>query len=255
VLSPKSARKADELGYTNVKVYHDGMPLWKKGKNPLYSTAKSLADFNERGIPYVLIDVRPESEVSGGVIPGAVAIDPSALPESKGDFPKQKKAPLIIYSSSEADAEKAFAAVRGWGYKNTSILEGGVASWTAAGNALAGEAREKITYVPKPRPGAITSGDFRIITETSPADTVILDVRGTDETSEGMIKGAVNIPLPELAARLGEVPKNKMIVAQCNTGAQAEMAWNLLREKGFKSSWLNAKILVDPDGTWEVPED
>ena len=34
MLSPKSARKADELGYRNVKVYHDGLPAWKTVPSP-----------------------------------------------------------------------------------------------------------------------------------------------------------------------------------------------------------------------------
>lgn len=140
-------------------------PLEERQK-PLYSTVKSLADFNEKGIPYVLVDVRPEAEVSQGVIPGAVAIASSALPESKDDFSKEKTAPIIVYSSGEADAGKAFANLRGWGYKNASILEGGVASWAAAGNSLTGKAKEKIVYVPKPRPGEIGAADFRKITET-----------------------------------------------------------------------------------------
>lgn len=255
MLSPKSAGKADQLGYTNVKVYHDGMPVWKKGKNSVYSTVKSLQTSNKKEIPYVLVDVRNPSAVAGGVIPGAVSIPVDQLEGAKARFPKQKSAPVIIYAASEVDAVKAFGTVRGWGYKNASILEGGVEAWVSAGNSLDQTARDRIAYVPKPRPGEYSVDEFRKLADSGTPEAVILDVRGTDETSAGMLKSAVNIPLTELTERMSELPKDKNIVAQCNTGAQAEMAYNILTEAGYRSSWLNAKITINPDGSYEIVKD
>jgi rhodanese-related sulfurtransferase len=255
VLSPKSAGKADQLGYTNVKVYHDGMPVWKKGKHSVYSTVTSMQTSNKKEIPYVLVDVRDSSAAAGGVIPGAVSLPLGQLQGAKAQFPKQKGAPVIVYAASEAEAVKAFGTVRGWGYKNASILEGGMDAWVNAGNGLDPKAREKIAYVPKPRPGEFAVGEFRKLADSGSAEAVILDVRGTDETSAGMLKSAVNIPLTELTERMVELPKGKNIVAQCNTGAQAEMAYNLLTEAGYKTSWLNAKITIKPDGSYEIVKD
>jgi hypothetical protein len=50
------------------------------------------------------------------------------------------------------------------------------------------------------------------------------------------VKDAVNIPLPEPAVRLDEMPKNKTIIAQSNTGTQTGIAWNLRREKGSRAA-------------------
>ena len=192
-------------------------------------------------------------DTAGGFIPGAVALSHDQLEGRKGDFPKQKNAPVIVYGGGE-EAAAAFAVVRGWGYKNASILGGGVDAWVSAGNSLDGAAKEKITYVPKPRPGEMPVAEFRKAADSPSPGVVILDVRGADETSQGMIKGALNIPLTELEERVGDIPKDKKIVAQCNTGAQAEMAYNLLRESGFDAAWLNAKITITADGTYTIED-
>lgn len=44
---------------------------------------------------------------------------------------------------------------------------------------------------------------------------VIVDVRGADSYNAGHIKGARLIPLNEIEARVGELPRNKMIVTYC----------------------------------------
>lgn len=192
-------------------------------------------------------------DTAGGFIPGAVALSLDRLEGMKGAFPKQKKAPVLVYGSGE-EAVTAFSTIRGWGYKNASILDGGVDAWVSAGNGLDGSAQEKIAYVPKPRPGEMPVAEFKKAADAASPVVVILDVRGSDETSQGMIKGALNIPLTELEERSGDLPRDKKIVAQCNTGAQAEMAYNLLREAGFDVAWLNAKITVTADGSYVIED-
>ena len=199
----------------------------------------------------MLVDVRKDN--AGGFIPGAVALSLDRLEGMKGAFPKQKKAPVIVYGGGE-EAAMAFSTIRGWGYKNASILEGGVEAWGSAGNSLDGTAKEKIGYVPKPRPGEMAVTEFRKAADSAAPGVVILDVRGTDETSQGMIKGALNIPLTELEERSGDIPRGKKIVAQCNTGAQAEMAYNILREAGLDVAWLNAKITITADGSYTIED-
>ena len=46
-------------------------------------------------------------------------------------------------------------------------------------------------------------------------DTVVLDVRPDPEYAGGHLPGAVHIPLDQLAARLGELPRDREIVAYC----------------------------------------
>ncbi|MEV8637099.1 rhodanese-like domain-containing protein [Streptosporangium sp. NPDC051023] len=61
-----------------------------------------------------------------------------------------------------------------------------------------------------------------------PAADVVLDVRMTGEWRAGHIDGALHIPLPELPARLAEVPDGTVWV-HCGSGYRAAAAASLLR--------------------------
>ena len=67
-----------------------------------------------------------------------------------------------------------------------------------------------------------------------------------------MIKGAINIPSDEIARRLEELPKDKLIITECPTGTRAEMAYTILKEKGYQIKFLDAKVAVNEDGTFEL---
>ncbi len=43
-------------------------------------------------------------------------------------------------------------------------------------------------------------------------EPLIIDVRGPEEYQAGHVSGAVNIPVGELAGRLGEVPQGRLAV-------------------------------------------
>ncbi|MGP3965310.1 MBL fold metallo-hydrolase [Nonomuraea sp. 3N208] len=64
-----------------------------------------------------------------------------------------------------------------------------------------------------------------------PAPDVVLDVRMTGEWQEGHIEGAAHIPLPDLPARLAEVPDGTVWV-HCGSGYRAAAATSLLRRAG-----------------------
>jgi rhodanese-related sulfurtransferase/biotin operon repressor len=70
----------------------------------------------------------------------------------------------------------------------------------------------------------------------------VVDVRPAEEYAAGHIPGAINIPLPELQKRLGDLPKRKEIVAYCR-GPYCLMSFSAvqtLRSKGFKARRLEA---------------
>lgn len=68
-------------------------------------------------------------------------------------------------------------------------------------------------------------------------EVVVLDVREDAELVEtGTVKGAIHIPLGQLEARLGELPKDKVILTACRSGGRASRALALLESKGFKTA-------------------
>ena len=64
-------------------------------------------------------------------------------------------------------------------------------------------------------------------------DTVILDVRTVEEYEDGHFDGAVNIPVDELRARMGELDKSKKYLVSCWVGGRAWNACNILAQNGF----------------------
>ena len=55
------------------------------------------------------------------------------------------------------------------------------------------------------------------------------------------------IKLDDLAQKLGDLPKDKKIVAHCSTGVRAEMAYNLLKKAGFNAGYVKAKVDFDKE--------
>jgi rhodanese-related sulfurtransferase len=255
-LTPSSAKKAEKLGYTNVKMFVDGMPEWKKHGNPVASNKANLKELIEKDIPHVLIDVRAADIAVKGHIKGAVNIPLKELEALEDKFPAQKNAPIIIYCDLEKLSQDAFKIVRKWGYSNASYLAGGIDGWEKAGNSVfAGELKQNIVYVPKPRPGEIAVEEFMKIAESIAADKLILDVRDEDEAAEGMIKGAKNIPTQDVGKRVAEIPKDREIIAHCSTGVRAEIAYNVLKDAGYKVRFLNANMKVDKSGKYEIAKE
>jgi hydroxyacylglutathione hydrolase len=62
---------------------------------------------------------------------------------------------------------------------------------------------------------------------------LVLDVRTAGEYSDAHIHGAVHIPLSRLAARVGEVPSERAVVAYCASGYRSSIASSMLRREGL----------------------
>ncbi|MGN6132202.1 MAG: rhodanese-like domain-containing protein [Nocardioidaceae bacterium] len=64
-------------------------------------------------------------------------------------------------------------------------------------------------------------------------DVQLVDVRNAGETEAGMLPGAVNIPLAQLARRAGELDPSRPTVLYCAGGWRSSVAGSLLRRRGF----------------------
>jgi rhodanese-related sulfurtransferase len=241
-LSPMASQMAEQWGYSRVKVYHDGAPVWKKSGNILLTTRTYL---QKRKGNYVLIDTREFEKATQGHIPGAVSLTLQEIPEHKDRFPLDRQAPIILYSQNTARSrlQTTVQTIRSWGYKNVSVLDQGFQGWVAAGEEVEkGQPEKDIVYQPKPLPGEISNQEFAMIIENKPEDKVILDVRTPSEVAAGSLPSAEQIPLDELQLRMNELPRDKEIIAYCSTGMRAEMAYNMLKKEGYKARFLNNTI-------------
>ena len=74
------------------------------------------------------------------------------------------------------------------------------------------------------------------------AELHLLDVREPDEWQAGHIEGAQHIPLGQLRDRLGEVPKDRKILAVCRSGSRSEAAAKGLRTLGYTVENLDGGV-------------
>ncbi|MGG6242220.1 rhodanese-like domain-containing protein [Nodosilinea sp. AN01ver1] len=84
----------------------------------------------------------------------------------------------------------------------------------------------------------------------------VLDVRGEDEFNAelGHIAGAQLVPLPELEARVKEIPAEQPVVTVCKSGRRSAQATVILKKQGLKEaaslrggmlSWNEARLPVE----------
>jgi rhodanese-related sulfurtransferase len=258
-MSPGSADKARKLGYTNLKVYKDGMPAWSVKNYGVLSAQFLKEAWIDKDIPHVLLDVRAVKESEQGFIKGAVAFPAhhNAAPLiNKLDL--KKNAPIIVYGGK--DGVQAVAVAKELlkaGYGNVKLLTGGFEAWKGAGFAVAsGKLTAKASYIPKPRPGEINLDEFKKYAAELPANVMIIDVRNTDEGNSGMLKTARLIPAEEIKDRAAEIPKDKLIVIHCSSGVRAEMAYHTLKELGYsKVKFVNARMEFEKNGSYKLSKD
>jgi len=144
--SKKAAQKALELGYTNVLVYSEGMPVWEEKGMPIYAgpdyekrvetnrippqELAALIKDNAAGI--TVVDVRDPEEFKEGHIPGAINIPVTTFASQSGALDKEKQ--IIVTCNSGGRSYNAYRKLQKLGYPK--IRQALFADWQAAGLAL-----------------------------------------------------------------------------------------------------------------------
>jgi rhodanese-related sulfurtransferase len=254
-----------DAGYTNVRGFQGGMPVWKAAKKPLFASASHVAkNLNKHS---VIIDARPVAESGKRHIETAVAMPAKEFKALTRQFIKEKRkvailpgvsdknAPIFLYGNTEdsKDALKAFLELKKWKYKKMAIIEGGFLGWVAAGLPTeTGPAADRIVFERKLKKGAIPRKEF-VELEKSRLNVALLDVRSPKEVAMGTLQGegALAIPLDEVEAQLDRLPRDKEIVAYCSNGIRSEMVYRTLMSRGFaKVRFLNETVHIEPDGSY-----
>ena len=82
--------------------------------------------------------------------------------------------------------------------------------------------------------GSVSLAQWHEVASLDPATTLVLDVRSDGERQAGHIPGSTHIPLPQLRARVGELPKDKEIVVSCQSGQRSYFACRFLSQRGYR---------------------
>jgi phage shock protein E len=72
-----------------------------------------------------------------------------------------------------------------------------------------------------------------LLPELRKSGATLVDVRSAAEYASAHAPGTINIPLPELGRRLGEIPRTSPVVLCCASGSRSGMAKLLLKKNGY----------------------
>jgi rhodanese-related sulfurtransferase len=114
----------------------------------------------------------------------------------------------------------------------------------------------KIDYFKAKTEATISPMDFMQAVKTEPDKFLVVDVRNAPpHIMKQKIAGAIHIPLMQLTNRLGELPKDKMIVVYCwetwcNMAAKAaiimlENGYDVLELSGGIAAWTTMSFPVE----------
>ena len=266
--SPKVAGHLQSLGYANVKLYQAGEPEWAKNSYVEVGipVVKSALDKDSA----VLMDARPRASYLGETIPGAIYMNDTELEKLKGRFPVDKSTPIITFCGGYNCQKSHVVAdtLLGLGYENVKVFSGGVPAWKKADMRTTASAKKAPDENAAPVEPVFVDGVkvgldegtvdgerlYKLIQSDSvPENVVLVDVRGDSDYAVGHIKGAISIEAETLSADelASKLPKDKVVIFFCSSGARAMEAYMKLEEGGkdiSKVMYFDANIDC-PGGT------
>jgi rhodanese-related sulfurtransferase len=97
--------------------------------------------------------------------------------------------------------------------------------------------------------GDVALAQWDEVASLDPTTTLLLDVRRPDERARGFILGSTHIPLDELRQRLNELPRDREIIAYCQSGQRSYNAVRILSQHGFR-----VRNLTGSYRTWHITQ-
>ncbi len=168
----------------------------------------------------IVLDIRDYEAFGGQNIPGTYHVD------FGGNFatfagwilPPDKDILLVVTSAQEASDANVWLKRVGLD-RAIGFLDGGMFAWSKEG-------------LPTKHICQLGAAELHEMINKQQGLTLV-DVRAVGEYEINHIKGAVNIPAPELRKRYKELDKNKPVILICSTGHRSSLGTSLLEQRGF----------------------
>jgi len=201
------------------------------------------------GEEIALLDVREEGPYSLAHPFFAVSLPLSQIELRILDLIPRLNAPIVIYDDGEGYAERAAPRISALGYRNVSILHGGLARYALIGEVFRdvnvpskafGELVEAIRHTP-----SLSANEAKTLIETEP-NLVVLDARRFEEYRIMSIPRGVSVPGGELAFRAREVAPSPdtTIIVNC-----AGRTRSIIGTQSLINAGLPNKIFALRNGT------
>ena len=179
-----------------------------------------------------VLDVRPVAAFAAGHVPGAfnVPLAGSGF-GTKAGFVLSPDEPVAIQAASVHDALSAAERLHAVGFL-----------------ALAGT----LSHPPLPATMPIFTDSDAVERALGSSDALLVDVREEHEFAAASLPGSINLPYRMLRDRSAELPRDRVIIPFCESGARAGIAGSILVAagldarplvKGGVSQWLRARAL------------
>ena len=174
----------------------------------------------------VLIDVRNPGEVALGSVPGARAISLPSLLHALTDL--DPDAPTVVFCAGGYRSAIASSLLRSHGFSDVSDLIGGYTAWST-GNI----------------PATLPAVD--VVTASTDADALWLDVREDDEWQAGHAPAAVHVAMRDLPDHLERLRDSRRIVVICRSGNRSGKVTAWLLNHG-----IDAVNMIGGMQAWEA---
>jgi hydroxyacylglutathione hydrolase len=202
------------------RINRDGPPMLGGFKMPARGTRESLgvALANHAAV----LDLRPAADFAKGHVPGTINIPLNKSFSTWAGWLVKYDQPIHLIAE-ERDVLKAVRelAMIGLDHVSAWYLPTIVGAWENAGQPL----------------GVVHKIDAAHLAPKLAAGTVtVLDVRNRSEFEAGHLPGALHIPVGYLPERLAEIPRDKPIVVQCQSGGRSAIATSVLQALGVQDA-------------------
>ncbi|MDQ7779386.1 MAG: rhodanese-like domain-containing protein [Planctomycetota bacterium] len=188
------------------------------GPAPL-SPAQFGARLRRKGT--VALDIRQYDAFGGQHVPGSYNIDSGGNFATFAGWVLPPGKDILLVSNTDEEAAEASQMLRRVGLDRVAgYLDGGTFAWAKEGLPTA--------HVPQ-----LSTDEFhRLINGTRPV--IVCDVRARGEFEARHIKGAINVPAPDLRTKYRALDRKKTIAVVCSTGHRSSLAASLLKQRGFE---------------------
>ena len=196
-------------------------------------------------VPFALVDVREAGEYNSSHIPGASLISRRQLEFVLSSAVPYAGTPIVLCDDDGRRARLASATAERMGYRDVSVLEGGINRWVTENRPTEwgsnvpskdfGEKVEAVYHVPeieaKDLAERLAKGE----------KFVILDSRTPEEFRRFCIPGGRSVPGGELALRITDIAKSldpdTTIIVNCAGRTRSIIGTRVLQRMGIRNVW------------------
>lgn len=184
----------------------------------------------------VIIDIRDVFAWQKSHIEGAIHLPLELLPQQLKTIDSNRS--VLIVDETGKKGHQALRILVGAGFKEAINLSGGSVSLQRHARAVGFEhiKMDLLPVEPKSMEKENTREPLRSVAKAKEADSpIVVDVRTPEEFQGGAFPNAINIPLDELAYRIGELGNNpsREVVVYCASGARSAYAQRMLAQMGY----------------------